>query len=658
VKCTATLLLAGAATALAFMPDPLDGPPHHRTDFSGIQLAVSQNIAAGITNGDGTVWITADSAPADAINGAIAAWNGVATTSARFLPVQSTSSPYNIQDSVNQIVFSDDAFTRALTGGILAATGIYAYLDGTIIDTDIFFSPTYQFSTTQAAGTYDLQSVLTHELGHALGSNHTNILSATMYRATGVQDIHEQTLSADDIAFVSTLYPSSAGNGYGIISGGATVSGAPLLGGVLTAVDPNTGITIGGYTSVTDGTFSMQVPPGNYYVYAEPAVNLGLYLATPQTTVIFTSFESAFAGGNSTPTYLPVQGGATVTANINAAAGVSPLKTPFAAIGAAGAIGDYHGTFTSGSLNISSGQSVDFLFGNPLTAAIAENNIQILGPATLRKGSLRRDTAINLSDGTPVYRFTLDIAPLTANGSASMVFTSGTDIITRSGVLNLTRPQAVNAGSYLGGPVAPGEILSFFGSQVGPAAAQSNGGFDSNGLLPAALGGVTVTFDQTPAPLFYVSSGQLNLQVPYEISGKTSTLMTVSYSGSTIASSTLTVAKSAPGIFVVTNADGSVNGPNAPASVGSVLVIYGTGSGLTSGLVRTGAAAPDNSTAAATVTINGKPVAPIFAGLTSGSVGLNQVNVAIPDGTPSGNTVPLQFSMNGASSQTVNIAVK
>jgi len=282
----------------------------------------------------------------------------------------------------------------------------------------------------------------------------------------------------------------------------------------------------------------------------------------------------------------------------------------------------------------------------------------VIGPATLRPGSLRRDGNLTLTDGTPIYRFTLDIPPLTATSYVTLVYKNGTDIITRSGVLILSRPQAVNAGSFLGGAVAPGEILSFFGSGLGPATPASNGGFGSNGQLPGTLAGVTASFDQTPAPLFYVSDSQINLQVPYEVSGQTSTLMTISYNGTAVGKSTLSVAKSAPGIFVVTNAEGSVNGPNSPVSVGGTLVIYGTGAGVTTGSPRTGAAAPPNSTIPTTVTIAGQTVTPAFAGLTPGSVGLTQVNVVIPAGIAPGNAIPLQFSMNGASTQTVDIAVR
>ncbi len=223
-------LLAGAWCARAYVPYPIDGPAHHRPDFASVQFLASQNIAAGLTTAGGNVWITADSDPTGAINAAIGTWNAVPTSAARFAPIQTTNAAYSLTDTSNQIVFSDDPLVESFTGGILAITADKYYTSdpGTIIGSDVFFTPYFQFSTTQAAGTFDLQSILTHELGHALGANHTNILSATMWYTTSSQDIHQQTLGADDIAFVSALYPPAGGNGYGVISGVTTVrAGSP-----------------------------------------------------------------------------------------------------------------------------------------------------------------------------------------------------------------------------------------------------------------------------------------------------------------------------------------------------------------------------------------------------------------------------------------------
>src|SRR5262249_50099162 len=111
-------------------------------------------------------------------------------------------------------------------------------------------------------------------------------------------------------------------------------------------------------------------------------------------------------------------------------------------------------------------------------------------------------------------------------------------------------------------------------------------------------------------------------------------------------------------IFVVTNANGSVNGPSAPVTRGDVLVIYGTGSGMTSGAVRTGAAAPPNSTLPASVSIGGHTISPVYSGLTAGSVGLAQVNFVVPADLPPGDGIPLRFTMNDVASQTVNVSVR
>jgi len=658
MKRFALFLLGIGATAFGYIHSFPDVAPLHRPDYGNIQFYVNQNIAAGLANPSGKVWITPDSDPASAISASLAAWNAVSTTSAHFAPPLPTTASDNQADRQNIIVFSDDNQSLDAMSGALAFTVVGYQADGTILDTDIIFSPNYTFSTTGAAGTYDLQSVLTHELGHSLGADHTGILGATMFQFTAPGDTHQRTLSQDDIAFVGAVYPPAGGTGYGTISGYATLSGAPLLGGLITAVDPSTGITVGGFSSVTDGSFSFQVPPGSYYVYVEPMGQMivpgNLYLNV--FTNVTGGFRSTFYGGNDKPSLVPVSSGMSASVTIAATPGTTALTYPFMVFGIAGATGDLSGSLYHTPPAIASGQSVDLVFSNPGISSISESNIQIIGPATLRAGSLRRDV-YNLTDGTAIYRFTIDIPPLAANSMETIVFRNGSDVLTESGILVLTRPQAVNAASYQGGPVAPGEILSVFGSQLGPAAPLGNAGFDADGKLSTSLGNVSVTFDNTAAPLFYVSGGQVNLQVPYEVLGKSSTLMTLSYNGASVLTATLPVAVSAPGIFVVTNADGSANTSTNASPVGGIVVIYGTGGGI-AGAAATGAPSPTNATLPALVTFDGKSVAPVFAGLTSGSVGLMQVNVAIPAGTRTGTSVPVQVSINGGSSQTVYVWVR
>jgi len=135
MKRVVLVALAAACGASAYVPFPFDGPPTYRTDFASIQFLVNQNIAAGMMTSDGKVWITADSNPLQAIAAAFSTWNAVTTTQAHFAALQSTTLSYNSADNNNVITFTDDAFSRSLAAGILAATGSTHFSDGRILGT-------------------------------------------------------------------------------------------------------------------------------------------------------------------------------------------------------------------------------------------------------------------------------------------------------------------------------------------------------------------------------------------------------------------------------------------------------------------------------------------------------------------------------------------
>ncbi|MBM3757002.1 MAG: hypothetical protein FJW38_23840, partial [Acidobacteria bacterium] len=109
-----------------------------------------------------------------------------------------------------------------------------------------------------------------------------------------------------------------------------------------------------------------------------------------------------------------------------------------------------------------------------------------------------------------------------------------------------------NGATFRAGAVAPGEIISIFGFDLGPAAAQ---GLEvgANGRVTTTLGGTQVTFDGVPAPLLLVSPGQVNAIVPYAVAGKESTRMQVTYQNRPTNTITLPVTASAPGVFAITN---------------------------------------------------------------------------------------------------------
>jgi len=218
----------------------------------------------------------------------------------------------------------------------------------------------------------------------------------------------------------------------------------------------------------------------------------------------------------------------------------------------------------------------------------------------------------------------------------------------------VTTGGVVNAGGFTAnGPVAPGSIISIFGSSFATA------GVNATGVpLATSLGSVSVSINGVAAPLFFVGPTQINAQVPWSTQPGRATL-TISTPSGTSASTSFNVAAAAPGIFAIVNQDNSPNTPSTPASAGSVVTVYLTGIGAVDNPVDTGAATPSaplsSATTRATATINGVPATVQFIGLTPGSVALAQANIVVPSGV-TGN-VPLQVVIGGSGSNNATISV-
>ena len=171
-------------------------------------------------------------------------------------------------------MFLDTPENRSVVGSALAVTSTMFFADGRIFETDIIFNPTAVFSTNLAPKTYDLQSVATHEMGHALGANHSGLLAATMFQATATQTNVQARLSADDRAFVTDSYPAPSRRGQPTGTISRKVSWRPAnrcRARSLMAIDPATGISGAASRAAPDGTYSFKVPRGSYLLYAEPA---------------------------------------------------------------------------------------------------------------------------------------------------------------------------------------------------------------------------------------------------------------------------------------------------------------------------------------------------------------------------------------------------
>ena len=180
--------------------------------------------------------------------------------------------------------------------------------------------------------------------------------------------------------------------------------------------------------------------------------------------------------------------------------------------------------------------------------------------------------------------------------------------------------------------------------------------------MTTSLGGTRVLINGMAAPLTYVSATQVDAIVPIEVAGMSSAPVVVEVQGIASNPVTETVAASSPAIFAVSNGvgQGAVlnqdNSPNSaanPASAGSVLQVFSTGIGATNPVGSDGKIADATAlipVLQVTATIGGVAAPVQYAGSSNGLVdGVTQVNVAIPAGVQTGNTVPLVLHVGGAS---------
>lgn len=227
----------------------------------------------------------------------------------------------------------------------------------------------------------------------------------------------------------------------------------------------------------------------------------------------------------------------------------------------------------------------------------------------------------------------------------------------------LTPARIVNEGVAHGatlrtGPVAPGLILSIFGFDLGPTPAEGLT-VGPNGRVTTELGGTRVFFDGIPAPLLYVSANQVNVVVPYGVRPGGTTRLQINFRGVETNTLTLPVAAAAPGLFAITNQDGSVNAAANPAPAGSVLVLYGTGEGATIPAVFDGSVANEvfpQPSQPLSVEIGGRPATLLYAGAAPGFVaGVFQVNVQVPEGLSGAQSLVVKSGATASPSSTIHL---
>ncbi len=266
-----------------------------------------------------------------------------------------------------------------------------------------------------------------------------------------------------------------------------------------------------------------------------------------------------------------------------------------------------------------------------------------------------------LAPGT--YQGTVSVAAIPSVASANSPQLLGVSLVIGAPAAPRI-DQILNAASFSSEAISPGLIAALFGAGLASTTAVAT----SSAGLPTSLADTQVLVNGFPAPLFFVSSRQINFLVPVDLSGSSAEIVVVS-GGIRGAAKSVRVAPETPGIFTVppggqgaiVNEDGTLNSAGNPAQSGSVVQIYAAGLGVVGPQPSSGqpaATSPLSRTKQSPlVWIGGVSAEVLYSGLAPGFVGLYQINAKIPPSAPSGSAWPLQVQIGAGSSNVVTIAI-
>jgi len=300
-------------------------------------------------------------------------------------------------------------------------------------------------------------------------------------------------------------------------------------------------------------------------------------------------------------------------------------------------------------------------------------------------GGLTFDTA-GLSAG--VCKANIALASDAVNGTQNVPVTltvvpKGPPVINYQGVLD-------NATFIAGDTVSPGDVMVVKGDQLSLSPYTPG----SAPPLSTQVADTSVLVNNTPAPIFYTSYGQIAFQLPTNTpTGQA--LVQVKRTDSTLSNTvSVNVVARAPKVLLLSGAYGAIVNndgcrgasacalggslplpasfsapgyPAYPARAGDVLTIYAIGLGATSPAVSSGQPSPTAEPFARLTTtptvdfgagVFPVQVTPSFAALTPGYAGLYQINVTVPADAPKGIVQMLVGFPDGTVSNQFQIAIQ
>jgi uncharacterized protein (TIGR03437 family) len=282
-----------------------------------------------------------------------------------------------------------------------------------------------------------------------------------------------------------------------------------------------------------------------------------------------------------------------------------------------------------------------FDIGNQIvTTSSSKNNLGVSGDGT------PPNELLSLS-GTNVVKVVI-----TGNPAGDSVVADDLSY-TNAGPVVPAVSSVVNSASLAAGALAGGSLATIFGTNLATQTVSA-----ASLPLPTTLGGDSATVGGVAAAFYYVSPGQVNIQIPFGVQAGPAKLVFNANGASTTV--TIQIAVAAPGIFLIGSyaeainlSSGTVNGPTAGAAPSSSVEVFMTGTGAVNPPVATGAAAPgspvSNVVATVTATVGGQAATVSFAELDPGEVGVTQVSVQIPASLANG-VYPLIITVGGVAS--------
>lgn len=268
--------------------------------------------------------------------------------------------------------------------------------------------------------------------------------------------------------------------------------------------------------------------------------------------------------------------------------------------------------------------------------------------------------------------FMRTLAPLVNRRAIVSLSTSGFTVLPSNYDEAVAPPRIdrVVNGADFEQPVAPGGLVSIFGNNLG--------GMDSAASrempLPTVLGESCLTVNGTLVPVIYVSSNQINAQLPFSTVGAATLVLRTP--GGVSDDYRFSIQPGAPGVFrsgvagpqtdlptVFRAKNNSLVTISNPIHADDEIIIYLTGLGRTLPAVPEGVAAPSDPPAVAVVKpslmLSDVSIPVHYAGLVPGQVGVYQIVGKVPfRDIPTGFDVPLTISQGGLSTTILVRVVK